>query len=128
MEMIIFKSESNSVLLSQIDERIDLINKVSEESRNIENVDLIQLWKTLYKEIKELWMENDKIPFIKLTELQGVKLNFLADIVAMFFLHNGSEVDNDFLKNVSELFKEVNKTNKITLEERWIILKKLMKK
>ena len=65
------------------------------------------------------------IPMITLSKVQEIKLNVISDIVAQFFLYNGSEVDNDFLKNIDGLFKDINDKYKImSTVERWEMLKK----
>ena len=72
-----------------------------------------------------MWLENINVPVITLSKAQEIKLNVVSDIVAQFFLHNGSEVDNDFLKNVDGLFKDINDKYKImSTVERWEMLKK----
>jgi hypothetical protein len=79
----------------------------------------------LYAEIKEMWLDDMNKPFITLSKVQEIKLNVVSDIVAQFFLYNGSEVDNDFLKNVGDLFKDINDNYKImSTIERWEMLKK----
>ena len=65
------------------------------------------------------------IPMITLSKVQEIKLNVISDIVAQFFLYNGSEVDNDFLKNIDGLFKDINDKYKImSTVERWEMIKK----
>jgi hypothetical protein len=72
-----------------------------------------------------MWLENMNVPMITLSKVQEIKLNVVSDIVAQFFLYNGSEVDNDFLKNVDGLFKDINDKYKImSTVERWEMLKK----
>lgn len=122
----LFKFQNVSELLFQIDSRIDIMEKVSDSFKNIEGISLIELWRNLYAEIKTMWLENMNVPMITLSKVQEIKLNVVADMVAQFFLQNGSEVDNEFLKNVDGLFKEVNSHYKtMTIEERWAMLKKL---
>lgn len=121
----LFKFENVSEFLSQIDDRIDIMEKVSDDFKRIDGINLIELWRNLYTEIKEMWLENMSVPMITLSKVQEIKLNAVADIVAQFFLYNGGEEDNDFLKNVDSLFKNVNSNYKImSTEERWDMLKK----
>ena len=123
----LFKTENVSDLLSQLDDRIDIIEKVANEARRIEGINLIELWRNLYKDIWALWERDVNAPFITLTKYQEVQLNVIADIVALFFLYNGSEVDNEFLKNVQDLFADVNSHyGAMTTEERFAELKKMM--
>lgn len=121
----LFKFENVAELLSQIDDRIDIMEKVSDDFKRIDGINLIELWRNLYAEIKIMWLENMNVPMITLSKVQEIKLNVVSDIVAQFFLYNGSEVDNDFLKNVDSLFKDVNSHYKtMSTEERWEMLKK----
>jgi len=101
------------------------MEKVSDDFKRIEGINLIELWRNLYAEIKKIWLENMNVPMITLSKVQEIKLNVVSDIVAQFFLYNGSEVDNDFLKNVDGLFKDINDKYKImSTVERWEMLKK----
>lgn len=121
----LFKFENVSELLLQIDDRIDIMEMVCDDFTRIEGINLIALWRNLYAEIKEMWLDDMNKPFITLSKAQEIKLNVVSDIVAQFFLYNGSEVDNDFLKNVGDLFKDINEKYKImSTVERWEILKK----
>ena len=123
----LFKFENVTELLMQLDERIDIIDKVSEDFRHIEGIDLIDMWRNLFKDIQALWMQDKRAPFITLTKLQEIQLHVIADIVALFFLHNGSEEDNDFLKNVQGLFTDVNgHYNAMPIEERFAVLKTML--
>jgi hypothetical protein len=121
----LFKFENVAELLLQIDDRIDIMEKCSDDFTRIEGINLIELWRNLYAEIKKMWLENMNIPMITLSKVQEIKLNVISDIVAQFFLYNGSEVDNDFLKNIDGLFKDINDKYKImSTVERWEMLKK----
>ena len=121
----LFKFETVAELLLQIDDRIDIMEKCSDDFTRIEGINLIELWRNLYAEIKKMWLENMNIPMITLSKVQEIKLNVISDIVAQFFLYNGSEVDNDFLKNIDGLFKDINDKYKImSTVERWEMLKK----
>ena len=121
----LFKFENVAELLLQIDDRIDIMEKCSDDFTRIEGINLIELWRNLYAEIKKMWLENMNIPMITLSKVQEIKLNVISDIVAQFFLYNGSEVDNDFLKNIDGLFKDINEKYKImSTVERWEMLKK----
>lgn len=121
----LFKFENVAELLLQIDDRIDIMEKCSDDFTRIEGINLIELWINLYAEIKKMWLENMNIPMITLSKVQEIKLNVISDIVAQFFLYNGSEVDNDFLKNIDGLFKDINDKYKImSTVERWEMLKK----
>ena len=101
------------------------MEKCSDDFTRIEGINLIELWRNLYAEIKKMWLENMNIPMITLSKVQEIKLNVISDIVAQFFLYNGSEVDNDFLKNIDGLFKDINDKYKImSTVERWEMLKK----
>ena len=121
----LFKFDNVAELLLQIDDRIDIMEKVSDDFKRIEGINLIELWRSLYAEIKKMWLENMNVPVITLSKVQEIKLNVVSDIVAQFFLYNGSEVDNDFLKNVDGLFKDINDKYKImSTEQRWEMLKK----
>jgi len=121
----LFKFENVAELLLQIDDRIDIMEKCSGDFTRIEGINLIELWRNLYAEIKKMWLENMNVPMITLSKVQEIKLNVVSDIVAQFFLYNGSEVDNDFLKNVDGLFKDINDKYKImSTVERWEMLKK----
>ena len=121
----LFKFENVSILLSQIDERIDIMEMVLDDLKRIDGINIIELWRNLYTEIENMWLEDMNIPMITLNKAQEIKLNVICDLVAQFFLYNGSEVDNDFLKNVGGLFKDINEKYKITtIHERWEILKK----
>jgi len=121
----LFKFENVAELLLQIDDRIDIMEKCSDDFTRIEGINLIELWRNLYAEIKKMWLENMNVPMITLSKVQEIKLNVVSDIVAQFFLYNGSEVDNDFLKNVDALFKDINDKYKImSTVERWEMLKK----
>ena len=121
----LFKFENVAELLLQIDDRIDIMEKCSDDFTRIEGINLIELWRNLYAEIKKMWLENMNIPMITLSKVQEIKLNVISDIVAQFFLYNGSEVDNDFQKNIDGLFKDINDKYKImSTVERWEMLKK----
>jgi hypothetical protein len=121
----LFKFDNVAKLLSQIDERIYIMEKVSDDFKNIDGINLIELWRNLYNEIEAMWLQNMNTPIITLNKLQEIKLNVICDIVAQFFLYNGSEVDNDFLKNVGGLFNDVNQNYEImSTEQRWELLKK----
>ena len=121
----LFKFENVAELLLQIDDRIDIMEKCSDDFTRIEGINLIELWRNLYAEIKKMWLENMNIPMITLSKVQEIKLNVISDIVAQFILYNGSEVDNDFLKNIDGLFKDINDKYKImSTVERWEMLKK----
>ena len=121
----LFKFENAAELLLQIDDRIDLMEKCSDDFKNIDGINLIELWRNFYAEIKKMWLEDMNVPMITLNKIQEIKLNVISDIVAQFFLYNGSDVDNDFLKNVGDLFKFINDKYKImSTEERWEIFKK----
>ena len=121
----LFKFENVAELLLQIDDRIDIMEKCSDDFTRIEGINLIELWRNLYAEIKKMWLENMNIRMITLSKVQEIKLNVISDIVAQFFLYNGSEVDNDFLKNIDGLFKDINDKYKImSTVERWEMLKK----
>ena len=121
----LFKFENVAELLLQIDDRIDIMEKCSDDFTRIEGINLIELWRNLYAEIKKMWLENMNIPMITLSKVQEIKLNVISDIVAQFFLYNGSEVDNDFLKNTDGLFKEINdKYKTMSTVARWAIPKK----
>ena len=121
----LFKFDNVAKLLSQIDERIYIMEKVSDDFKNIDGINLIELWRNLYNEIEAMWLQNMNTPIITLNKLQEIKLNVICDIVAQFFLYNGSEVDNDFLKNVGGLFNDVNQHYEImSTEQRWELLKK----
>jgi hypothetical protein len=120
----LFKFQNVSQLLLQIDERVDLIEEVVEEFKDVEGLNIIEIWRDLYFEIEELWIKDMTIPFITLTKLQEMKLFFISDLVALFFVYNGDESDNDFLKNVGGLFKNVNEKYKImSTAERFQMLK-----
>jgi len=129
----LFKFEGVSKLLSQIDDRIDIMEMCSDVFTRVEGINLISLWRDLYSEIREIWLSDMNKPFITLNKLQENKLIVVADIVKKFFLHNGNEVyDNEFLENVEEFFKQVNPNNKTMSEseswnsilERWEFIKK----
>lgn len=121
----LFKSERVIDLIQQIDVRIDIMEEVSDSFKNIEGINLIELWKNLSSEIKKMWMEDKNSLVITLSKVQEIKLNAVADIVAQFFLYNGSKDDNDFLKNVGDLFVDINaKYGIMSTEERWDMLKK----
>lgn len=117
----LFKFDGVSKLLSQIDDRIDIMEMCSDVFTRVEGINLISLWRDLYSEISEIWLSDMNKPFITLNKLQENKLIVVADIVKKFFLHNGNEVhDNEFLENVEEFFKQVNPNNKTMSEsERW---------
>lgn len=121
----LFKFAHVAELLLQIDDRIDIMEKCSDVFTRIEGINLIELWRNLYAEIEKMWLENMNVPMITLSKVQEIKLNVVSDIVAQFFLYNGSEADNDFLKNVDGLFKDINEKYKImSTVERWEMLKK----
>ena len=122
--MILFKGEHVAELLLQIDDRIDIMEKCSDVFKRIEGINLIELWRNLYAQIQTMWLENMDIPFVKLNKVQELKLTVVSDIVAQFFLYNGSESDNDFLKNIDGLFKDINEKHKIiSTEQRFKRLK-----
>lgn len=117
-QLVVVKSEQIVELFSQTDERINIINLVTKDFQNIEGVNVISLWKELYQSIQELWGENS--PIISLNENQYNQLAFILDIVAIFFLYNGSEEDDKFLSNVGLFFKDMNiETNSTDLKERF---------
>ncbi|WP_041258241.1 hypothetical protein [Fibrella aestuarina] len=123
----LFKFKNVSDLLSQIDDRIDLMEKVSDDFTRIEGIDLIKTWRDLYEEIRVLWQRDANIPFVTLNKIQEIKLHVIADIVALFFLHNGDDSDKDFLTNVGKLFSETNSHyGPMTLEERFKTLKAIL--
>lgn len=127
-KFLLFKFENVAQMLLDIDDRIDIIEKVAPETKNIEGIDLVKLWRDLYKEIQGMWLSDSAIPFITLTKLQQVKFCFLADMTALFFLNNGDERDYPFLKTVSHFFEEVNILSGHTeIEERFLLLKKMLK-
>jgi hypothetical protein len=105
-QLIIPKSGQVLQLLFQTNERIDLINLVTKDFQNIEGVNVINIWKELYEAIQEIWKE--KSPLIVLNETKQNQLAFILDIVAMFFLYNGSEKDDKFLSNVGKFFEDMN--------------------
>lgn len=119
----LFKTEVVSEILSQIDERIDILEKIGDVTY-IEGINIIEMWRNLYSEIETLWLKDNSQPIITLNKVQELKLRFLSDFVAQFFLYNGNETDNDFLKNVSDFFKSINeKYEGVTTIEVWKELK-----
>ena len=121
----LFKSNTSADLLLQIDDRIDLMELCGDEVTMIDGINIIELWRTLYTEIQTMWIGNMNTTIITLNKLQEIKLSVISDLVARFFLYNGSDVDNEFLKNIDNLFKVINENNKImSTEQRWDMLKK----
>lgn len=119
----LFKTEVVSEILSQIDERIDILEKNGDVTY-IEGINIIEMWRNLYSEIETLWLKDNSQPIITLNKVQELKLRFLSDFVAQFFLYNGNETDNDFLKNVSDFFKSINeKYEGVTTIDVWKELK-----
>lgn len=123
----LFKFDHVAELLAQIEERMELMEMATGFMTGIGGVNVLKMWQDLNEEIKMMWMKDDKIPYITINKLQELKLLVISDLVAQFFLHNGSEVDNDFLKNVSDFFKEVNEKYKgISFLDRFAELKELV--
>lgn len=119
------KGEKAVDLLLQLDFRIDIMERVSNDFKSIDGINLIELWRNLYAEIEKMWLEDKNMPMITLNKLQEMKLNVICDIVAQFFLYNDSKADDEFLKNVGDLFKDINaKYKTMSTIDRWIILKK----
>ncbi len=123
----LFKFDHVAELLAQIEERMELMEKATGYMTGLGGVNILKMWQDLNNDIKEMWVKDEKIPFITINKLQELKLLVISDLVANFFLHNGSEVDNDFLKNVSDFFKDVNKKYEgVTLVDRFAELKELV--
>ncbi|MDI9312662.1 MAG: hypothetical protein QM535_20805 [Limnohabitans sp.] len=109
--IMFFRSEINQSLLIDTNERIG-IQKIIPDLKlsNIEGVNYFGEWEKIFEEVMRLWqVDIDKgFPFFKMESTILDKLACFFDLTAKFFLFNGSAVDNDYLKNVDDFFKEHN--------------------
>lgn len=123
----LFKFDHVAELFEQIEERMEIMEMATKFMTGIGGVNILKMWQDLNNDIKEMWVKDEKNPYITINKLQELKLLVISDLVAQFFLYNGSEVDNDFLKNVSDFFKEVNqKYEGVTFLDRFAMLKEIV--
>ena len=52
----LFKLDNVAKLLLEIDDRIDLMEQCEDGFKNVDGINLYELWRNLYAEIKEMWM------------------------------------------------------------------------
>lgn len=106
--IMFFRSEINQELLVGTTQRIEILEQIEELNsfQNIEGINFFKEWKNILDTITRLWQKDLEkgLPFFKLETIILDKLAFYFDIVAQFFLYNGSEIDNDYLKNVDDFF------------------------
>ena len=105
-----FRSDLNQELLVETELRIDIMKKIEEINalQNLQGVNFFQEWGNLFKNVTNLWQQDLQkgLPFFKMDITILDKLAFYFDFVAQYFLYNGSEIDNDFLKSVDEFFQQ----------------------
>ncbi|MFN8322812.1 MAG: hypothetical protein U0T74_09160 [Chitinophagales bacterium] len=108
--IMFFRNDINQELLVGTDTRIDIIHEVEvfNNLNNLEGIDFFKEWKILFESITKLWQQDleNGLPFFKMESTLLDKLAFYLDFVAQFFLYNGSEVDNDYLKCVDDFFQQ----------------------
>lgn len=113
---MIFKTQLMAELLTQIDERVNIIEFVFKSLKNsslehMEGINLFVLWRTLYLELESLWIQ-DKKPVIILNKLQELKFVFILDFVTTYFEKNGDKKgDKEFLENANEFFEAMNESS-----------------
>jgi hypothetical protein len=106
--VMFFRSEINRDLIADTDFRIDIIEEVGVAGLNsIEGIDFFQEWKNLKDHITNLW-QADQLPGFTIDMSAIDALAFYFDFVAQFFLCNGNEEDNQYLKLIDEFFKQYN--------------------
>lgn len=116
--IILFRSELTSYLLTGTDERVSIMAEVSKRDYlpidNIEGVNLITEWESLFKTVTDLWQEAVHVgsPIIKVSSLTFFRIAFFLDFVATFFLYNGDKIDDKYLKDVGDFFKEYKQFDK----------------
>lgn len=106
-----FRSEINQSLLLDTNERIEIQKKIPDfPLKKIEEIEYFLEWGNIFEEVMRLWQTDiDKeLPFFKIALKTLDKLACFFDLTAQFFLYNGSEEDNEYLKNVDEFFKQHN--------------------
>ena len=108
--VMFFRSDINQELLVETELRIDIMKKIEEINalQNLQGVNFFQEWGNLFKNVTNLWQQDLQkgLPFFKMDITILDKLAFYFDFVAQYFLYNGSEIDNDFLKSVDEFFQQ----------------------
>ena len=105
-----FRSDINRDLLCGTDDRMDILKKIEDLKvlHNVEEVDILDEWDKLYDAIFKLWKAKpakEVLMFQMPIDLFN-KLAFFFDFIAQFFLHNGSDKDDPYLKLVDQFFKE----------------------
>lgn len=108
--VMFFRSEINQNLIVDTDYRIDIMRKVDDlkNLNNLEGINFFNEWKKLKDKITQLWQKDldQGIPFFKMESKLIDQLAFYLDFVAQFFLYNGNEEDDDYLRDVDEFFKQ----------------------
>jgi len=109
-DVLIFRNEINQELLIGTDQRIAIIREIPDLDvlANLEGINFYVEWENLLSEMTRLWQDDSDNGFplyFKAPRIVIDRLAFYSDFVAYFFLYNGSEVDNDYLKNVDDFFK-----------------------
>jgi hypothetical protein len=111
--MILFlRNEINQSLLLESERRVEIMNTIEDlkdKLSRLEGFNFFKEWEKLLDTITNAWQEDANMPFFKLEEQLLDKLAFFLDFIANFFLYNGSEEDNEFLKDVDEFFKQHKK-------------------
>ncbi len=116
----ILLNENMETLFVEIHKRLCLMKycKIPVPINN--GLSLFSIWENLSIELSKIPICSEN-QFIELTYIQRIKLTVIIDMVAMFFLVNGSEdEDKFFLDSVNDLVQntDINIKN-FTVEERW---------
>jgi len=108
--ILFFKSELNQYLLLESDMRVQFFTQIEDLKdmlSRVNGINFFQEWQELFGKISKEWQTSDiNTPFFELEGVYMDRLAFYIDFIAMFFLYNGSEDDNEYLNNVDEFFKQ----------------------
>lgn len=107
--ILFLRNEINQALLLGSEERVELIGMVDDlkdKLTRLEGINFFEEWKKLFDTIIAEWKKDINKPFFKLDTHLLDKLAFFLDFIAQFFLYNGSEEDNDYLKDVDTFFQQ----------------------